>query len=69
MDEYLDSLENRVEKLRAKTFSPMVAQIVKTALEMAADILPKARASTADIYMSLDGLDRALKQLEDLPHA
>ena len=64
--EYLDSLEERTAKQRerfAQRPGP-VGELCRNGLFLAAQVLPSARKSVADLYIQLDGFDKALQRLE-----
>ncbi len=67
--EYLDQLEQRAATLRAKykDRTDAVSGIVGMSVDLASATLPQARKAIADIYVSLDALDKSFQTLEKLP--
>jgi hypothetical protein len=68
LGEYLDSLEERTAKLRLryKNSQGPLANLLNISLNMASEMLPAARQSMANLYTSLDNLDKSLQTFEKL---
>ncbi|HEY4964503.1 MAG TPA: hypothetical protein VIH90_07470 [Candidatus Saccharimonadales bacterium] len=59
---YLDELEERTINLLNKVDNPWQTEILKSTI----DLIPLTRKTIADIYISLDGLDKSLQMIEKL---